>query len=53
MLIGIDANEANLNGPESGENQYAFELLEALYASKTKQQVCNLSQKLLCNDYHY
>ena len=38
MLIGIDANEANLTAQRVGVNQYAFELLEALYASKTKHK---------------
>ncbi len=31
MLIGIDANEANLTQNRVGINQYAFELLHALY----------------------
>lgn len=36
MLIGIDANEANLTAQRVGVNQYAFELLKALAALKTK-----------------
>lgn len=35
MLIGIDANEANLTAHRVGVNQYAFDLLHALYALKT------------------
>lgn len=33
MLIGIDANEANLTLNRVGVNQYAFSLLQALYAT--------------------
>ena len=36
MIIGIDANEANLTAQRVGINQYAFELLKALYLLKTK-----------------
>lgn len=36
MLIGIDANEANLTRNRVGVNQYAFDLLHALYRLKTK-----------------
>ncbi len=36
MLIGIDANEANLTPNRVGVNQYAFELLHALYNLKTQ-----------------
>lgn len=35
MLIGIDANEANLTHTRVGINQYAFDLLHALYAQDT------------------
>ena len=35
MIIGIDANEANLTTQRVGINQYAFELLKALYGLKT------------------
>lgn len=35
MLIGIDANEANLTPNRVGVNQYAFDLLHALYELKT------------------
>ncbi len=35
MLIGIDANEANLTSHRVGINQYAFDLLHALYGLKT------------------
>lgn len=35
MLIGIDANEANLTSNRVGINQYAFELLHALYNLET------------------
>ena len=35
MLIGIDANEANLTPNRVGINQYAFYLLHALYDLKT------------------
>lgn len=35
MFIGIDANEANLTANRVGVNQYAFELLKALYSLKT------------------
>ncbi|MDO8487921.1 MAG: glycosyltransferase family 1 protein [bacterium] len=35
MIIGIDANEANLTPQRVGVNQYAFELLKAIYALKT------------------
>lgn len=38
MLIGIDANEANLTAQRVGVNQYAFELLWALSRLKTKHQ---------------
>lgn len=38
MLIGIDANEANLTAQRVGVNQYAFELLKALHATKTSHQ---------------
>ena len=33
MLIGIDGNEANVEN-RVGSNQYAFELLKALYVLK-------------------
>ncbi len=36
MIIGIDANEANLTTQRVGVNQYAFELLKALHVLKTK-----------------
>lgn len=35
MIIGIDANEANLTDKRVGVNQYAFELLWAIYRQKT------------------
>ncbi len=35
MIIGIDANEANLTAHRVGINQYAFDLLHALYDLKT------------------
>lgn len=35
MIIGIDANEANLTDKRVGVNQYAFELLWAIYNQKT------------------
>jgi glycosyltransferase involved in cell wall biosynthesis len=35
MIIGIDANEANLTSNRVGVNQYAFALLHALYKLKT------------------
>ncbi len=35
MLIGVDANEANLTRNRVGINQYAFDLLHALYDLKT------------------
>lgn len=35
MLIGIDANEANLTRNRVGINQYAYDLLHALYEQKT------------------
>jgi hypothetical protein len=35
MIIGIDANEANLTLNRVGINQYAFDLLHALYNQKT------------------
>lgn len=35
MIIGIDANEANLTSQRVGVNQYAFGLLHALYRQKT------------------
>lgn len=35
MLIGVDANEANLTRTRVGVNQYAFDLLHALYHQKT------------------
>ncbi len=35
MLVGIDANEANLTTQRVGINQYAFELLKSLYGLKT------------------
>src|SRR3989344_283706 len=38
MLVGIDANEANLTAQRVGVNQYAYELLKALHALKTKHQ---------------
>lgn len=38
MLIGIDANEANLTSNRVGINQYAFDLLHALYNLKTDHQ---------------
>lgn len=38
MLVGIDANEANLTSQRVGINQYAFELLKALYKLKTKHE---------------
>ncbi|MBI2008293.1 glycosyltransferase family 4 protein [Candidatus Amesbacteria bacterium] len=38
MLIGIDANEANLTHNRVGVNQYAFGLLHALYHLKTDHQ---------------
>ena len=38
MLIGIDANEANLTARRVGVNQYAFELLKAMHALKTKHK---------------
>lgn len=34
MIIGIDANEANLTAQRVGINQYAFELLKALHGLK-------------------
>ena len=37
-IIGIDANEANLTTQRVGINQYAFELVKALYQLKTKHQ---------------
>jgi len=38
MLIGIDANEANLTRNRVGINQYAFDLLHALYDLKSQHQ---------------
>ncbi len=38
MLIGIDANEANLTQKRVGINQYAFDLLHALYANPQNHQ---------------
>jgi|SRR3989344_1777788 len=38
MLIGIDANEANLTSARVGINQYAFDLLHAFYNLKTDHQ---------------
>lgn len=38
MLIGIDANEANLTTHRVGVNQYAFNLLHALYNLKTPHE---------------
>lgn len=38
MLIGIDANEANLTSRRVGVNQYAFDLLTALSRLKTKHK---------------
>lgn len=38
MLIGIDANEANLTRNRVGINQYAFDLLHAIYDLKTDHQ---------------
>lgn len=38
MLIGIDANEANLTANRVGINEYAFNLLHALYNLKTAHQ---------------
>lgn len=35
MLIGIDANEANLTSHRVGINQYAFDLLHTFYTMKT------------------
>lgn len=37
MLIGIDGNEANIRN-RVGVNQYAFDLLHALYTSRTSHQ---------------
>jgi len=36
MLIGIDANEANLTSHRVGVNQYAFDLLHALYKYRSE-----------------
>lgn len=38
MLIGIDANEANLTANRVGVNQYAFDLLWALSRQKTQKE---------------
>lgn len=38
MLIGIDANEANLTRNRVGINQYAFDLLHALYQLPTSHR---------------
>ena len=38
MLIGIDANESNLTRNRVGINQYAFDLLHALYNLNTDHQ---------------
>ena len=38
MLIGIDANEANLTAQRVGVNQYAFELLKAIHSLNTKHK---------------
>lgn len=38
MLIGIDANEANLTAHRVGVNQYAFNLLHALYQHPSGHQ---------------
>lgn len=36
MLIGIDANEANMTSKRVGVNQYAFDLLHAIYRLKPR-----------------
>ncbi|KKU65107.1 MAG: Glycosyl transferase group 1 [Candidatus Amesbacteria bacterium GW2011_GWA1_47_16] len=38
MIIGIDANEANLTSHRVGVNQYAFDLIHAFYNLKTNHQ---------------
>ncbi len=38
MLIGIDANEANLTSHRVGINQYAFDLLHAIYKLNTSHK---------------
>lgn len=38
MIIGIDANEANLTDKRVGVNQYAFELLWAIYNLQSEHQ---------------
>ena len=60
MLIGIDANEANLTANRVGINEYAFNLLHALYKLKTSHEfVIYLKTKKLDDlpperkDWHY
>src|SRR5689334_17338950 len=49
MIIGIDANEANLTTKRVGINLYAFDLLHALYELNTSHQfvIYLNSQKLI------
>ena len=50
MLIGIDANEANLTAQRVGVNQYAFELLKAIHTLKTKHKFIIYLKNPLRND---